>query len=82
MRITARVWIAEGRAQELRRMGVVVESRRLGERDGDIVEIDVASPDRLVRSIASHGADAVALEPAQVRDEVVARLQEQAGVTA
>ncbi|SIN54219.1 protein pafB [Mycobacteroides abscessus subsp. abscessus] len=57
-------------------MGVVVESRRLGERDGDIVEIDVASPDRLVRSIASHGADAVALEPAQVRDEVVARLQE------
>jgi len=78
VRITARVWIAEGRAQELRRMGAVVESRRLGERDGDIVEIEVASPDRLVRSIASHGADAVALEPVQVRDEVIARLQEHA----
>ncbi|SKM10318.1 protein pafB [Mycobacteroides abscessus subsp. bolletii] len=82
VRITARVWIAEGRAQELRRMGAMVEPRRLGERDGDVVEIEVASPDRLVRSIASHGADAVALEPAQVRDEVIARLQEHAGVTA
>lgn len=78
VRITARVWIAEGRAQELRRMGAIVEPRRLAERDGDVVEIEVASPDRLVRSIASHGADAVALEPAQVRDEVVARLREHA----
>ncbi|WP_078311714.1 MULTISPECIES: YafY family protein [unclassified Mycobacterium] len=82
VRITARVWIAEGRAQELRRMGAVVEPQRRGERDGDVVEIEVASPDRLVRSIASHGADAVALEPAQVRDEVITRLQEHAGVTA
>lgn len=81
--LAARVWIADGRAQELRRMGTVAESRRLGDRDGQVVQIEVASVERLVRTIASHGADAVVLEPEHVRAEVIARLREHAtnGVT-
>lgn len=73
--IAASVWIARGRAQELRRMGTTTESRRWADRDGDVVRIEVPSADGLVRAIASHGADAVVLEPASVRDEVQDRLR-------
>lgn len=34
--------------------------------------------DRLAREVASYGADAVALEPQSLRDDVIARLKAQA----
>jgi proteasome accessory factor B len=76
--VTARVWIAAGRATALRRVGTHVEPMRLGEREGDVVSIDLGPLDRLARDIAGYGADAVALEPESLRDEVLARLRAQA----
>lgn len=75
---TARVWLADGRAVALRRDGRVTGRRALGGRAGEVVEIDVPSTDRLAREIAGYGADAVVLEPASLRDDVLARLRAQA----
>jgi proteasome accessory factor B len=76
--VAARVWIAAGRATALRRAGTVIEPMRLGERDGELVSIDVGLLDRLVREIAGYGPDAVVLEPEALRDEVLNRLRAQA----
>ena len=48
-------------------------------RDGDVIELDIGSTDRLAREIAGYGADAVVLEPASLRDEVLERLRAHAG---
>lgn len=71
----ARVWVADGRATALRRAGRSTGTRQLGGRDGDVVEIDIGSSDRLARDIAGYGADAVVLEPQSLRDDVLARLR-------
>jgi proteasome accessory factor B len=76
--MAARVWISAGRATALRRASTGIEPMRLGERDGDLVSIDVGSVDRLAREIAGYGADAVVLEPDALRDEVLTRLRAQA----
>ncbi|MET0896827.1 MAG: YafY family protein [Mycobacterium sp.] len=78
--LLARVWVADGRATALRRVGKSVGARDLGGRSGEILELDIGFRDRLARDIAGHGADAVVLEPASLRDEVLARLTAQAGV--
>lgn len=78
--VTARVWVADGRGNALRRTGTVVARDELGGRTGDVVAIELSSTDRLVREIAGYGADAVALEPPSLREDVVARLRDQAGV--
>ena len=70
----ARIWLAEGRAVALRRAGTVTDRRTVGGRDGDVIEIDAGSGDWLARELAGHGADALVLEPASLRDDVVARL--------
>ncbi|MHC9294831.1 helix-turn-helix transcriptional regulator [Mycobacterium sp. LTG2003] len=75
----ARVWIAGGRATALRRQAVASAPRTLGGRAGEEITVDLGMSDRLAREIASYGADAVALEPQSLRDEVVARLRAQAG---
>ncbi|WP_156687882.1 helix-turn-helix transcriptional regulator [Mycobacterium sp. Marseille-P9652] len=75
----ARVWIADGRATALRRAGRPVAAQRLGDRDGQVIELDVGSADQLARDIAGYGADAVVLEPQSLRDDVVARLRGHAG---
>lgn len=72
---SATVWIAEGRAQGVRRAGMVTGERRVGDRDGEVVEIPIRSRDWLARLIAGNGADAVVLEPAELRAAVIARLQ-------
>ncbi len=77
----ARVWAADGYATALRRAGRVVSRRAVGERDGDVIEIDVASLDGLAREVAGYGADALVLEPDSLRSDVVARLTAQAGVS-
>ena len=79
----ARVWIADGRATALRRSGRSVKppaARRLAGRDGEVIELDIGSADRLARDIAGYGADAVVLEPQSLREDVLARLRAHARV--
>lgn len=75
----ATVWVAGGRATALRRAGQPVGPRRLAGRDGDVIELDIGSSDRLAREIAGYGADAIVLEPAILREDVLARLYAHAG---
>lgn len=76
--LPATIWAAAGRAVSLRRVGRVTGRRVVGGREGDVIEVDAGSPDWLAREIAGHGADALVLEPASLRDDVVARLTAQA----
>lgn len=76
--VAARVWVAHGRAIALRRAGKSVGRRPLAGRDGEVIELDTGSTDRLAREVAGHGADAVVLEPDSLRDDVLARLRAQA----
>ncbi|OZC66630.1 WYL domain-containing protein [Rhodococcus sp. 06-462-5] len=77
---TARVWLQDGKALELRRMGTVVGVQSLGTRNGTVVEVPVRSWDWVSRLIAGHGADAVVLEPAELRADVISTLQTAADV--
>ncbi len=75
----ATVWVADGRATALRRTGRSVERRQLAGREGDVLELDIGFNDRLAREIAAYGADAIVLEPASLREDVLTRLREAAG---
>ncbi len=75
----ATVWVADGRATALRRSGTSMGARQLGGREGELIDVEIGSTDQLVREIAGYGADAVVLEPAALRDDVLARLRAQAG---
>ncbi|OBA78355.1 WYL domain-containing protein [Mycobacterium sp. 1164966.3] len=78
--VQATVWVAEGRATELRRTGKSLGPRQLAGRDGEVVELDVGSSDQLARDITGYGADAIVLEPQSLREDVLARLTAHAGV--
>ena len=78
----ALVWIADGHATALRRMGRAVERRRVGERAGDVIELEVGALDWLAREVAGYGADALVIEPGSLRQDVLARLTAQAEATA
>lgn len=71
---TATVWLADGHGQDIRRLGKVVAERRIGERDGAVVEIPVRSRDWVARLVAGHGPDALVIEPADLREAVIGRL--------
>ncbi|PQD98509.1 WYL domain-containing protein [Mycobacterium sp. EPG1] len=71
----ATVWVADGRATALRRRGTVVRPRTIGGRAGEEITIDIGMFDRLAREVAGYGADALALEPASLREDVIARLE-------
>ncbi|MGV0837938.1 helix-turn-helix transcriptional regulator [Mycolicibacterium thermoresistibile] len=71
----ARVWVADGRAVTLRRQATATAPMTLGGRAGELLTLEVGTQDRLAREITSYGADAVALEPQSLRDDVVARLR-------
>jgi proteasome accessory factor B len=73
--VRAQVWVADGRATALRRAGTSLGSRQLNGRDGDVIEIDIGTTGRVARDIAGYAADAVVLEPATLRDEVVGLLR-------
>ncbi len=75
----AQVWVADSRATALRRAGRVVGRGRIGERDGDVIEMEWGTSDWLAREVAGYGADALVLEPAALRDDVIGRLTAQAG---
>jgi proteasome accessory factor B len=53
----------------------------LAGRDGEVIELDIGSSDRLVRDITGYGADAVVLEPPSLRDDVLSRLRAQADLS-
>jgi proteasome accessory factor B len=74
----ALVWVADGRATALRRAGRSTGARQLAGRDGEVIELEIGSSDRLARDIAGYGADAVVLDPQPLRDNVLARLRAQA----
>ncbi len=76
----AKIGVADGRATALRRRATVVGSRELGGRAGEEIAVDVGMLDRLAREVASYGADAVALEPEALREDVLTRLRAQAGL--
>lgn len=78
----ATVWVAEGRATALRRAGRSARPRQLGGRDGEVIELEIRSSDRLAREITGYGADAIVLQPGSLRDDVLARLRAQAGALA
>jgi proteasome accessory factor B len=73
--VRAQVWVAEGRATALRRAGTSLGSRQLNGRDGDVIEVDIGSTGRLARDVAGYAADAVVLEPATLREEVLGLLR-------
>lgn len=72
---SATVWIADGRGQEIRRLGQVVEERAVGRRGGMVVEVPIRSRDWLARLITGLGPDALVLGPDDLRADVVARLR-------
>jgi proteasome accessory factor B len=78
--LVATVWVADQRATALRRTGNSLGAKTLGGRDGEVIELEISSGDRLARDIAGYGADALVLEPDSLRDDVLARLRAHAGV--
>lgn len=74
----AKVWIAEGRGTALRRRAATVAPQTHNGRAGQVITVDIGMFDRLAREVASYGADAVALEPESLREDVLARLRAQA----
>jgi proteasome accessory factor B len=71
---TARLWLASGRANGLRRYAKVLSSRTIDGVRGDVVSVELPSYDVATRWIAGLGPDAVVLEPAELADAVRARL--------
>src|SRR6478735_6429123 len=67
---TARVWVAEGRAYGLRRLGRLVGPRRHAGRPGEEIELDLRSLDTVARWLAGHGPDIAVLEPQALSDRV------------
>ncbi|MCA1703382.1 MAG: WYL domain-containing protein [Actinobacteria bacterium] len=76
---TARLWLADGRAQGLRRRATVLGRLTVDGVDGDVVAVELPSTDVASRWIAGHGPDAVVLEPAALADAVRDRLLAAAG---
>ena len=77
--VQAQVWVAEGRATALRRAGTSVGPRPVNGRDGDVIDVDIGTTGQLARDIAGYAADAVVLEPATLRDEVLSLLRAHVG---
>jgi proteasome accessory factor B len=78
--VQATVWVADGRATALRRAGKSLGPKRLVDRDGEVIELEIGSSDQLARDITGYGADAVVLEPQSLREEVLSRLRAAAGL--
>ena len=78
---TAVVLVRQGAGHGLRRHARPAEAGR--GRDGwDRLEVGFASAETLADEVLEYGADVVVVEPAEVRDEVVRRLERVAGAVA
>jgi proteasome accessory factor B len=62
----ARVWVADGRAQGLRRLGRPVGPRTVDGRRGDELELDLRRLDTVARWLSGHGQDVAVLYPAEL----------------
>jgi proteasome accessory factor B len=71
---TARLWVAAGRAQGVRRQATVVRELELDGEPGDEVTIELRFPESASGWLAGHGADVVVLEPDVLRKTVRERL--------
>jgi proteasome accessory factor B len=67
---TARVWVAEGRAQGLRRLGRTIGPMSRGGRPGNELELDLRSLETVARWLSGHGPDVVVLFPAELAEAV------------
>ncbi|MEV0946754.1 YafY family protein [Rhodococcus sp. NPDC049939] len=76
---TATVWVAEGRAHELRRFCTKATEKEMNDRAGSVLEVPVRSREWIARLIAGHGTDALVLEPPELRHDVLTKLREAAG---
>jgi proteasome accessory factor B len=76
---TARLWLASGRANGLRRYARVLGEMVMDGVAGDVVTVELPSHDVATRWIAGLGPDAVVLEPAELAAAVRARLLAAAG---
>lgn len=68
---TARVWVRDGRAEEIRRLGTAAETRTVAGVTGTVVELSVRSWEWVARVVAGHGADAIVLAPDDLREQVI-----------
>ncbi|MGI8306856.1 helix-turn-helix transcriptional regulator [Saccharopolyspora hattusasensis] len=66
----ARMWVAAGRAQGLRRRATVVEQMELGGDPGDVLELDLLFPESAASWLAGYGPDVAVLEPDTLRKTV------------
>ena len=76
---TARLWLASGCANGLRRHAQVLGRKVLDGVVGDVVAVELPTYDIATRWIAGLGPDAVVLEPVELADAVRARLLAAAG---
>ncbi|MEU5692180.1 WYL domain-containing protein [Actinosynnema sp. NPDC020468] len=60
---TAKLWVAQGRGQGLRRRARVTGRQEFDGELGDVLEVDLRFPDSAATWIAGFGADVVVLEP-------------------
>ncbi len=76
---TAVVLVRQGAGHGLRRHARVSAQDGTTEDGWDRLEVDFASAETLADEVLEYGAEVVVVEPAEVRDEVVARLERLAG---
>jgi proteasome accessory factor B len=71
---TARLWVAQGRAQGVRRQASVVGPRELDGEPGDEMTVELRFPESAAGWLAGHAQDVVVLEPDVLRKSVRERL--------
>lgn len=71
---TARIWVAAAGGAGLRRIARAIAPAEYGDDAGDVLDIEITSRSSLIRMILSAGSDAVVLEPADLRSEVIEAL--------
>ncbi|MCW4353071.1 WYL domain-containing protein [Hoyosella sp. YIM 151337] len=72
---SAQVWVADGRAFELRRIATAHEPAEVGGRPGTVLDVPASSWEWLARVTAGHGPDALVLEPQALRTQVIELLE-------
>ncbi|MCZ4550681.1 helix-turn-helix transcriptional regulator [Gordonia rubripertincta] len=71
----ARIWVADNRAAGLRRIASGSSPGVFAGRDGTVLDVAMNSIDGLSRQVLGAGADAVVVEPPELRDHVVNELR-------